>query len=955
MKYVPISFKSDYSLLKSMIKIKDIISFAVANDSNYVGILDDNPYGIMDFYEKCISNGLKCIFGMIVKIGDNKIYLYVKDYHGYKNIIKINDLVQDNKLTINDIFKYNEGIICVLPFEHYNLFNRFKTVFEVYLGYKNEIELKNASLITKKVLFVNEIQCFNKNDRKLLEILYKIAGNQTCEYENYILEASEADVKTIEEFQANIDLHFELDKRYIRKYCKTLEESRNLLFRLSNKGLEKRLNGKVSEEYRKRLEYELSIIDSMGFIDYFLVVYDYVKFAKQNNICVGPGRGSAAGSLVSYTLGITDVDPIKYDLLFERFLNPKRITMPDIDIDFEDIRRGEVIDYVRHKYGENAVSLIVAYGTFGARQSVRDIGKIMGIEESVISELSKQLNPKLSLKENLNNKSLVEFIKAKKLETIYKVSMKFEGLKKNTTIHAAGVLICDRPLLELVPTIKNGDALLTGFTKEYLEMLGLLKMDFLGVRNLTTLNNTAKLVKGINKNFNLKEIPLNDAKTFKILSSGNTDGIFQFETPGMTKFLKKLEPETFDDLVAAVALFRPGPMDNIDEYIKRRKGLIKVSYIHNDLENILKSTYGIIIYQEQIMQILALMGGYDFAEADLIRRAMSKKKKDVMENERVKFISESVNRGYEENIAKAVYDLIVKFANYGFNKAHSVAYALVGYQMAYLKANYMEQFSLNTLNMNIGSDAKTKDVIEDAKNKGLKIIKPSVNRSQLKYVIENGELILPLTTIKNVSSLQSKIIVENAPYSDYFDFFKKINGKGVNKMLVETLIKAGALEDFSKSKKTLLSNIDSALTYVELVNNLDESLVMKPELEVSQVPDEEYSEIDIFGFYVSGHPSLKYQGPDRVKIKDVEKFMGRKILLVGLVEKVKVINTKKGEEMAFVDINDETKTIDCVIFPRNNVLIKNLIVGELYKVWGQVTKKGEEVQIIISDVESMEK
>lgn len=954
MKYTPISFKSDYSLMRSMLKIKDIIEYAKMSGSSYVGILDDNPYGIMDFYDKCTSNELKCVFGMVVKIGDNKIYLYVKDYEGYKNLIRINDLVQDKQISIDNLFKYNAGLICVLPFEHYNLYNRFKTVFDVYLGYKNKLEWKNASLVCKKVLFINEILYLEKKDFKLASVLYKIAGETLEQGENYVLDADDDDIRSIQEFQENINLEFEFGNRYIRKFCKTGEESKQLLYNLTNKGLSKRLNGNVSDEYKKRLEFELGVIESMKFIDYFLIVYDYVKFAKQNGIYVGPGRGSAAGSLVSYTLGITDVDPIKYDLFFERFLNPMRVTMPDIDIDFEDIRRNDVIEYVKKRYGENAVSLIIAYGTFGARQAVRDVGKIMGLEQSKIDALSKKLNSKLSLRENVNDKELVQYIKSEKLETLYKVAMKFEGLKKNTTIHAAGVVICDRPLLELIPTFKNGGALLTGFTKEYLEMLGLLKMDFLGVRNLTTLNNSAKLVKQSNPNFDLKNIPLDDPKVFKMLSSGNTDGVFQFETPGMTKFLKKLEPENFDDLIAAVALFRPGPMDNIDEYIRRRKGQVKVTYLHKDLEPILKGTYGIIVYQEQIMQILSLMGGYNYAEADLIRRAMSKKKKEVMESERVKFVSESIKRGYDEGVAKEVYDLIVKFANYGFNKAHSVAYALVGYQMAYLKANYMEQFHLNTLNMNIGSDAKTKDVIEDAKNKGLRIVKPNVNTSSHKYVIKDGAIILPLTSIKNISSQQSKVIVDNAPYTDYFDFFLKTNGKGINKMAVETLIKAGAMEDFSKSKNTLLANIDSAMTYVELVNNLDESLVMKPVLEESKDPDLEYSEIDIFGFYVSGHPSLKYEGNDRIKIINVDKFIGRRVNVVGLVEKVKVINTKKGEKMAFVDINDETRTIDCVIFPRNNSIIDSLEIGSLYKFNGQVTKKGEETQLVIENCTKIE-
>lgn len=949
MKYVPLGFKSDYSLLKSLLKIKDIVEFAVEANMGYVGILDDNPYAIMDFFDKCEKNDLKGVFGLVVKIGDNKIYLYIKNYEGYLNIIKINELVNEKKLTINDLFKYNAGLICVLPYENYNLYNRFKNVFEVFLGYRNSGELKNARLISKKLLFLNEVMYFKKEEASLLNILYKIAGSSYEEGDNYLVEATEFDVETIDNFVSEIDLSFEFGNRYIPQFCKTKEDSYKLLKSLAVKGLSKRLDGKVTDEYKNRLSYELDVINKMGFVDYFLIVYDYVKYAKKNDIMVGPGRGSAAGALVSYTLGITDIDPIKYDLLFERFLNPERITMPDIDIDFEDGRRNEVIDYVRKKYGEHCVSLIVAYGTLGSRQVIRDVGKTLGLEDSLIDALSKKIDAKKSLKENLKNAELVNFVKDNGLEKVYKISIRLEGLKRHTTIHAAGVVISSVPLLKLIPTFKTSDGILTGYTMEYLEKIGLLKMDFLAVRNLTTLHNTLKLVQKKDASFELRKIPLDDKNTYRLLSMANTDNVFQFETSGMKNFLKKLEPENFDDLAAAVALFRPGPMQNIDEYIARRKGQKSVSYPHPDLEPILKSTYGIIIYQEQIMQILSKMAGYSYAEADLIRRAMSKKKKDIMLRERERFIRQSVERKYGQCVAEEVYDLIVKFADYGFNKSHSVAYAMIGYQMAYLKANYMELFHLNTLNMNIGSETKTKDVIEDAKNKGLKIIKPSINKSSYKYVINDGKIILPLTSIKNISSAQSKVIVDNQPYEDYFDFFKKTNGKGINRSAVETLIKAGAMDEFGYSKNTLLANIDTALTYIELVGSLDESLVMKPELECIEQPDEEISEIELFGFYVSGHPASKFTGSEYVKIKDFASYMDKRISFVALVDKIKVINTKKGEKMAFLDISDETKSCSAVIFPRCNALIDAIEEGTLYKFKCLIGKRNDEIQAVIEE------
>lgn len=949
MNYVPIGFKTDYSLMKSILKTKDIVAYAKDRNSGYVGILDDNPYGIMDFYEKTTSSGLKPIVGVVIKIGDNKLYFYIKDHEGYRNIIRLNEIEQDRSITFNDLIKYNAGLLCVLPYENYSLLNRLRTAFQVYLGYRDKSELERAIQISKDVLFLNEIMCFEKTDAPYLKTLYKIDGQDYVPSENYVLSADEFDVKTIDEFQKNINLDFDFSKRYIPKFCKSEEESIKLLESLSWKGLSKRLGGNVPSEYTKRLEYELGVIKSMGFVDYFLIVYDYVKFAKKNDIYVGPGRGSAAGALVSYVLGITEIDPLEYGLLFERFLNPDRITMPDIDMDFEDVRRNDVIKYVKDRYGEKCVSLIVAYGTFGCRQAVRDVGKVMGIKPEIIDEFSKKMNSKLSLKENLN-KELLEYIKSNGLETVYRISLKIEGLKKNTTIHAAGVVISSLPLFELIPTFKNNEGLLTGYTMEYLEKMGLLKMDFLAIRNLTIIHNTVGIIRKRDKDFSLKNIRFDDKRTFEtVFKRANTDGVFQFETSGMKNFLKKLQPENFDDLIAAIALFRPGPMDNIDEYIARRYGKSRVDYLHPDLEPILKYTYGIIIYQEQIMQILSLMGGYSFAEADIVRRAMSKKKKSVMVEERIKFVAKAVEKGYESSLAERVYDLILKFANYGFNKSHSVAYAVVAYQMAYLKANYAEAFQVNTLNMNIKSEVKIKDVIDDARNKGFKVVRPSVNASQEEYVIKDGAIILPLTAIKNISSQVNQVIVKNAPYEDFFDFFKKTYKKGVSRQAVETLIEAGAMDVFGTSKNTLLGNIDAASTYCELVESLDESLILKPELEVSDVPDKEYSELSIFGFYVSGHPSSKFTSSDITKLDTVdEKLNRRKIKVVVIVDKMRVINTKQGDKMAFLEIGDDTKTMSSVIiFPKKNYLIDEIILGDLYKFDCLVSLKDKDVQLIV--------
>lgn len=949
--YVPIGFKSDYSLMKTLLKVNDIIRYAVEKKASYVGVLDDNPYGIMDFYEKCQANNLKCVFGMVVSIDQKKIYLYIKNYGGYLNIIKINALIDDEKLSLDELIKHNEGIIVVLPHSSYSLYPRLKMAFEIYLGYRNNDELLTAHNVDERAntLFVNEIKACSESELPLLKLLYKISE---VEYEsdlNYCLTVSDDDKKKVIDFITTIDLQFPKGKRYMPVFCKTEEESKVFLRALAVKGLQKRLSASVPEEYSERLKYELNVIETMGFTDYFLIVYDYVKFARQNDIMAVP-RGSAAGSLVAYSLGISDVDPIKYDLLFERFLNPERVTMPDIDMDFEDTRRNEVIEYVKKRYGEDKVALIVAYGTMGSRQVIRDVGKALGTDMTLIDSLSKKIDAKKNLKENTQNRELVEFIKKNNLERLYKIACRLEGLKKHTTIHAAGVVISSQALLEIVPTYRTNDGILTGFTMEYLENLGLLKMDFLALRNLTIIHNMLKLVKKKNPKFELASIPFDDKPTFKVFQSADTDNIFQFESNGMKNFLRKLAPDRFDDLIAANALFRPGPMQNIDEYIERRKGIKSITYLHADLKPILKSTYGIIVYQEQIMQILSLMGGYTFAEADLIRRAMSKKKHDVMEKENIRFVAKASEKGYDKNIAQSVYDLIVKFANYGFNKSHSVAYARLGYQMAYLKANYSDIFQLNTLNMSLGSSSKIKDVINDAKNRGLNIVKPDINKSGVEYLIRDGAIILPLSCIKDVGSNVGKTIVDNAPYNDLFDFFRKTADYNINRRTVENLIFAGAFDSLGFSRNTLKANIDSAITYVELCKSLDESLIMKPEIIVSEAPDEEISELDVFGFYISGHPAGKVQVKNGIKLKDIGNYKSRVVRLAALVDKFKVINTKNNEKMAFVDLSDDTGTASAVIFPKNSAIIDNIEDGGIYEIGARIGERNGEVQLIIENI-----
>ncbi len=965
--YIPLGIKTDYSLLKSLIKIPDLIPYLKKHNITTCGILDDNLYSSMCFYDTCLTNNIKPIIGLKIQIGEKNLYLYAESYHGYQNLLKINTIKENGEINLIDLKKYNENIICVLPFPSYSMYKELTNTYEyVYLGYNNDYEKSNASILTENILFICEIRAYKFNEIKYLSILREIDTGEKIDFnefsDNYFeREINDFDIATTNSFAELIDLEIPKNNRYIPHFDSKIKNSYSYLSSLCKKGLEKRMANQVPKEYVDRLVMELNVINKMGFVDYFLIVYDYVKFAKKNNILVGPGRGSAAGSLVSYCLGITNVDPIKYDLLFERFLNPERITMPDIDIDFEYTKRDQVINYVKERYGIDCVANIMTFGTLGARQVIRDVGKCLEVETDLVDRLSNLLDPRLSLKDNLKNKYIKEMIDTTpKVKKLYQVSYKLEGLKRHISTHAAGVVISSVPLDTVIPICKSGDELLTGVTMEYLEELGLLKMDFLALRNLTIIQNVIELIeKETNKVINLADIPLDDQETINIFKNVDTEGIFQYESSGMQNFLSKLKPDSFSDLIAAVALFRPGPMQNIDSFIRRKHGKEKITYPDDSLKDILKDTYGIMIYQEQIMLVLVKMANYSFAEADNIRRAMSKKKVEVMEKERETFVKRAKENGYSEAKATEVYDLIIKFANYGFNKAHSVSYALIGYQMAYLKANYPVYFIANLLNMSIGSDIKTKEYIDEAKQKNILIFKPNINVSKAEYAIKDNALLLPLNAIHNVgSSAVNDIINErnkNGKFTDFFNFVARTYGKSVNRKTIESLIDADAFRDFKINHKSLMGSIDSALDYAVLCSDLDESLVMKPNIEnIDEYSEGELMsrELSTFGYYVTNHPASKYQD-GIMKVKDIKNYFDKFVTSVVIIGNIRKIKTKNGEDMGFVSGSDETGNCDFTIFPKQNKYLTEIKKDDLVRIKGQVNKRIDKYQIVVSSIEKL--
>lgn len=943
--YIPLKVTTDYTLLKSLIKVPNLISFLSEKNIDVCGICDENLYGVLEFYYACKKNNIKPIVGLDVIIDDLNVYLYAMNFDGYKNLLKIHTLKEKNELILDDLSVYKDSILCIVPFKSKELFDKLKFFNNLYISYNNSLERLNALTITSNVLYINDLKALKKDDVLFFAYLDKLRKEEVGMYEQNYYFVPEIDLGKIDEVVSLLNLELKFNKKYIPKYKDDIDSS-EFLHNLCFKGLTKRLNGKVPDIYLKRLNYELKIINEMGFVDYFLIVYDYVLYAKRHDILVGPGRGSAAGSLVSYSIGITEIDPLKYNLLFERFLNPERVTMPDIDVDFDALKREEIIEYVRNRYGDKNVALGLTFTTLKSKLVLREIGKLLKINDTLLDNFIKCINGNICLKDNLTNENIKKYLNNyNELKKLYNISMHLEGLKKNTSTHAAGVVISSTNLDEIIPIHYENNTLITGVTMDYLESIGLLKMDFLALKNLTTIKN---ILDEVGKDA-LKNIDLNDKAVLNLFCTGKTEGIFQFETSLMRNLIRKLKPSSFNDLVASLALGRPGALEEADEYIARKNGKKEITYIHKDLEPILKDTYGIILYQEQIIAILGKIGGYSLAEADIIRRAISKKKESVINAEKEKFINGAIGKCYDRSVATLIYDLIVKFASYGFNKAHSVAYARISYDMAYLKVKYPEYFIIEMINNK--DNEKFAKLVLFLKNKGIKLEKPDVNLSHNKFYISGKELIMPLWQIKGIPENLSEKIIENRKdgYTDFFDFVCK-NKKILNENILNTLINAEALRSFNLNERTLVENIAVALNFAEI----DDELIKKPVIiELDDYSDEvkRNNELESFGYFITNHPASKYQNV--MKLEMLEKYLFKNIKCVVLVNRISNIKTKKNENMAFISASDETGTCDFTIFPKNMNLINDLKIGDLVEINGNVSKRFDKVSIIVNNIKKV--
>ncbi len=765
------------------------------------------------------------------------------------------------------------------------------------------------------------------------------------------------------------------------------------------KGLENLL-GEIPVNYKERLDYELSVIDEMGFNDYFLIVADFIRFAKSKDIPVGPGRGSAAGSLAAYALGITGIDPIQNKLLFERFLNPERVSMPDIDIDFCYERRGEVIDYVTRKYGTDRVAQIVTFGTMQAKAAVRDVARALGLPYSTGDIVAKQITRdyhdiKTALEKNPELKTL--YNSDENIKKLIDYAMRVEGMPRHASTHAAGVVITRDEVSSYVPLAKNGDQTVTQFTMTEIEQLGLLKMDFLGLRTLTVINDAVNEIKKHNPVFDITKIPLDSDDVFREMSRGNTSGVFQCESAGMTNLIVNMRPERFSDIAAAIALYRPGPMFFIDSYLINRKHPENIKYRTPLLKDILDETNGCMVYQEQVMQVFRSLAGYSYGRADVVRRAMSKKKRDVMENERNIFINGltdesgniviegAVRRGIDEKTADAIFSDMISFASYGFNKSHTAAYGLIAYQTAYLKCKYPKEFMAAILTSVIGDESKTIGYIEECKRLNIKVLSPHVNRSGNRFSVVGNDIVFSLLSIKNLGrALIDKIEKErkeNGYFKTFWDFCKRISGNELNRRALESLVKSGALDGLDLNRREMLTNLDVAITAAAKENSmyeggqLDMFSAFGGGEEFSSAPDfsrcEElpkneclYFEKEVSGMYFSGHPleeyrtisealnspktSYLYECLETGKENDID---NQNVSFLGIITSVKKKVTKKDEIMAFCGVEDLFGNIEMIVFPKNFIMYGNLLnVGNIVLVDGKISVKDEEVKLLAEKI-----
>lgn len=999
---------SSFTLLESPTKVKNLAENAKKKGYSAIALTDINiTYGLVDFYKAAKDTGIKPLLGMQLRINGlideaNKYDLIViaKDDQGYKNILRLSSAVnlltengeKENVLTFEDLKKYLGHLILITPSNLHSELKMLQTnnpkmganylrklqdslpsSSSMYLGvyadsgqqeYINYIR-SLATQFSLPLTAVEDGQYLNCNEQFLRRTLQAIKTNTHLEnIEQLAKQAGSHYLKNSEELQVSyrkFDIEDALkNAEEIGEICTAeikfqdpqlpkfkqnkFPTSKEYLHALAQEGLAKRFNNQIPAQYQKRLDYELQVINEMGFDDYFLIVWDVMNFAHSVHITTGPGRGSAAGSLVSYALRITEVDPIEYNLLFERFLNPARQQMPDIDLDIPDNRRDEVIKYMFEKYGMNHAAQILTFGTLAAKQVLKDVCRVFGLNKvetyrwldaiphskgKITLAEAYQKSKELQLLVNTNELSKILFATAEHLE----------NLPRHYSIHAAGLVITDDSLAEIVGLQAGPLGIpVTQQTKFNVESLGLLKIDFLGLRNLTILGNIVAALRADGIDIDPNQIPLDDQETLALFQRGDTDAVFQFESDGIKRVLEQLHPDSFEDIVAVNALYRPGPINNIDHFINRKHGKERVQYPDPSLKKILGTTYGVLVYQEQVMQTAQVLAGFSLGEADLLRRAMSKKNAEVIQRERAKFIEGAIKLGRKKETAEKVYDYIAQFANYGFNRSHAVAYSKIAFWLAYFKVHYPGAFYLALLNSNMGNRHKIAQYLTQAQEAGIKILPPDIENSKADFSLENGKILVGLKAIRGLrSDLLKQILEIKRPIKSMTDFLWKIDNNLLSADAVGNLIKAGTFDRLAPNRNELLKINKDLVESVKMAgSNLSLFETLEPKVEEEKMPtaaEKSAMEVEAMGFSTGINPIIAVQ-------KYARKFNAKRLqvfesneqgIAVGKLMKVKQITTKKGDNMAFAVFSDTSGERDFTIFPQVWEKVgENLKIGEIY-------------------------
>ena len=1028
MDFTPLDVKSSYSLLKSPTRISDLVTTAKERGYKALALTDENVlYGAVEFYNAAKKAGIKPILGLRLVVALNEtdgtkldLVFLAKNQRGYQHLMDLSTLQQTRKdkkipLTIAQISPLLGELFIIIPPQStvFSILARPTSILtelanlgdddSVLLGVNSrldDVQIDTLQQLSKQLSLplvgTSPVDYLNANDLFASRVLQAIdagvelkdptieAGRRGQHYlhskeqviQDYKAKGlSAAAQKTVEvatlcnvelQFRAPVLPHFKnqagtSSQQYLRSLC--------------IQGLKKRrvAPGKTIQQYQERLAMELKVIHEMGFDDYFLIVWDVMNFAHQQKITTDPGRGSAAGSLVAYALAITEVDPLQYDLLFERFLNPERAQMPDIDLDIPDNRRDEVLQYVHQKYGHQRVAQIITFGTLAAKQVVRDVSRVFNLPrydmQRLIDALPHGLHVTLkdALKESQQLKNLLD--DNPKFRLLIQVAQQLEGLPRHYSIHAAGIVLSEQPLHEIVPLQDGSDGLLmTQFAKDTVEALGLLKMDFLGLKNLSIMDNTLQMIRQEDPNFDLQKINFNDQLTLQLFQRGKTEGIFQFESSGIRNVLVNLHPTNFEDIVAVNALYRPGPMENIPHFTARKAGKEKITYPAPSLEKILGPTYGILVYQEQVMQLASVMAGFTLGEADLLRRAMSKKKKATMEDMRTKFIAGATEHGYSAQVAHQVFEYIDRFANYGFNRSHAVAYSMMAFEMAYLKVHYPAAFFTALMNAETNIE-KLKRHVGDAKQFGVKISGPRINISESSFLLHDGTVYFGFSAIKGVRRDFVAAILEerqqNGKFTDLRNFITRIPERWQKQELIEPLIYSGAFDKMGYNRAEMIDALPKLISGIELFAgfaNFDDPTLQTAIDQRNEFPllTRLTKENEYLGVYLSGHPVTQYyqlgQQLHATKIADL--YPNSEATIIVLTNHVKTIYTKREHrEMAFVNGTDETGAVDITVFPKQYQQFKEqLETNKILIVRGRVEyREGRGLQLVANQLQDVKK